>query len=94
MIKEELVSKIADDTGFRRVVVAEVINQMIANITSALENGDRVQLAGFGTFETVKRAPRMGRNPHTDEKVPIPARIVPVFTIGKGLKDAVVKECK
>ena len=44
MIKEELVSKIANDTGFRRVVVAEVINQMIANVTAALENGDKVQV--------------------------------------------------
>lgn len=93
MIKEDMVNKISNDTGLRRVVVALVIDQILKNITSALESGDKVQFAGFGTFETVKRAPRVGHNPHTRERVPIPARIVPVFTVGKSLKEAVTKEC-
>ena len=94
MIKEDMANKISNDTGIRRVLVTQVIDQMLRNITAALVSGDKVQFAGFGTFETVKRAPRVGQNPHTREKVPIPSRIMPVFTAGKGLKDAVVKECK
>ena len=53
--------------------------------------GDKVQLVGFGGFETKHREAHMGRNPRTKEPVEIPATTVPVFKAGKALKDKVAK---
>lgn len=91
MTKEELISTIADDTGYRRTEVSAIVNSMMQNITRALSQGQKVKLSGFGTFEPTYRAARMGRNPHTKEPVPIPARIMPTFKAGEKLKNAVVK---
>ena len=60
-------------------------------ITTALKEGDKVQLVGFGSFEVKNRAARTGRNPRTKEVVEIPASKVPVFKAGKALKDAVAE---
>ena len=55
-----------------------------------LVEGDKVQLVGFGTFETRERAARQGRNPRNPEEViEIPASKAPVFKAGKGLKDII-----
>ena len=62
-----------------------------AVITAALQEGEKVQLVGFGSFELKKRAARLGRNPKTKESIQIPASKVPVFKAGKALKDAVSK---
>lgn len=58
-------------------------------VTEALIEGDKVQLVGFGTFETVERKARMGRNPKTNEEIQIPECNAPKFKAGKALKDAV-----
>ena len=57
--------------------------------TLPLKKGEKVQLVGFGTFETVKRAKRKGQNPQTKEKITIPASNAPKFKAGKALKEAV-----
>ena len=92
VIKEDMIARVARETGYSRSVVANVIETTLSNITFALSKGDKVQFSGFGTFEPKKRAARTGRNPHTKEAVPIPARVLPVFTAGKYLKNAVEKE--
>jgi len=61
----------------------------IDSITEALKNGDKVQLVGFGTFETRKREARTGRNQQTGAELAIAASTAPVFKAGKALKDAV-----
>ena len=53
--------------------------------------GDKVQVSGFGTFETKEREARVGRNPHTKEAIEIPATRVPAFKASKALKDIVAK---
>ena len=58
-------------------------------VSDALTSGDRVQLIGFGTFETVERAERKGHNPKTKEEITIPASTSVKFKAGKALKDAV-----
>ena len=58
-------------------------------ITEALAREEKIQIIGFGTFETKARAERVGRNPRTKETVTIPASKVPSFKPGKALKDAV-----
>ena len=62
---------------------------IIETITSSLKDGDKVQLVGFGTFETRKRAERKGRNIQTGAEITIAAATTPVFKAGKVLKDAV-----
>lgn len=91
MIKEEVISKVSDDTGYSRAVVSNVIKSLFDNITTSVSNGDKVQFAGFGTFEPKTRAARIGRNPHTKEAVPIPARVIASFKPGNILKDAMNK---
>jgi len=58
-------------------------------VTNALSNGEKVQLIGFGTFETRNRSGRVGRNPQTGKTINIPATKVPAFKAGNKLKEAV-----
>ena len=58
-------------------------------MTKALASGDKIQIVGFGSFETKERAARTARNPRTLEPVEIPASRTVAFHAGKGLKDAV-----
>lgn len=92
MTKENLITVISQDTGIRRHKVESVFNSLIGNIAWSLSNGKKVQISGFGTFEPKKRAPRTGRNPHTNEPVPIPARVMPVFRPSNELKAVVSKK--
>ena len=91
MNKTELIQSIADATNFSKKNVEAGLNAAIDAITEALAKGEKVQIVGFGAFETKTRAERMGRNPRTGEDIPIPAAKVPVFKAGKALKDAVDK---
>ena len=92
MNKTELVAAVAEKTGFTKKDAEVAINAMVASIEDALVNGDKVQLIGFGTFETRERKARQGRNPRQPEEViQIEASKAPVFKAGKALKDAVNK---
>lgn len=92
MIKEEMIIAVAQDVGCRQSLVGEVIDSLFRNITDELSKGNKVQFAGFGSFEPKKRAERVGRNLHTNEAVPIPARIVPSFKPGARLRKAVAQD--
>lgn len=89
LIKDDIITLVCKSTGFSKYTVEEVINATLQNIVSAMSDGSSVQFAGFGTFEVKHRAARMGRNPHTNTPVPIPARVMPAFKVGSLLKDAV-----
>ena len=65
------------------------VDCVLSAITEALKKKEDVTLIGFGTFKTVKREARMGRNPQTGEKIQIESRNVPKFVPGKALKDVV-----
>ena len=91
MNKTELISLAAEHSGMTRKDTERVINAAIDAITAALVKGEKVQLSGFGTFETKEREARIGRNPHTKEAVEIPATKVPVFKASKALRDTVAK---
>ena len=88
MNKAELINAVAAATEFSKKDAEAAVTATLEAITSALKDGDKVQLVGFGSFEVKKRAARVGRNPKTNE---IPASVVPVFKAGKALKDAVAK---
>ena len=91
MNKTELVAIVAENAGLTKKDAERVVNASIDAITSALVKGEKVQLSGFGTFETKEREARIGRNPHTKEAIDIPATKVPVFKASKALRDTVAK---
>jgi DNA-binding protein HU-beta len=90
MTKVELVNAVAENANVTKKVAADAVSAVFAAIEGALAAGDKVQLVGFGSFEVRERAARMGRNPQDPSKtIEIPAKKVPVFRPGKGLKDKV-----
>ena len=91
MNKTELIAEVAVKAGLSKKDAEKALNATIDAIADALAAGDKVQLVGFGGFETKKREARMGRNPRTKETIQIPASCIPVFKAGKALKDKVSK---
>lgn len=91
MNKTELISACAESTGLSKKDSERVLNAAIDAITAALVKGEKVQISGFGIFETKNREARIGRNPHTKESITIPATRVPGFKASKALKDSVAK---
>ena len=91
MNKAELVEKIAKDADISKASAERVLNTSIDTIIKAVTKGDKVQLIGFGTFGSGKRAARVGRNPKTGEAIKIAAAKTVKFTAGKAFKDAVNK---
>lgn len=89
MNKTDLINNISNKSGLTKKDVENVLNGFLGEITEALANGDKVQLIGFGTFETRKRAGRTGRNPQTGKTIEIPESNVPAFKAGNKLKEAV-----
>ena len=89
MNKQDIVAKIADDTGISKTTAAAAVESIIAAITRSLKKGDSVSFVGFGTFKVSSRKARLARNPQTGAAIKIPKRRVPRFSAGKGLKQAV-----
>ena len=91
MNKTELIAAAAESTGLTKKDTERVLNAAIDAVTAALVNGEKVQISGFGIFETKTREARVGRNPHTKEAIQIPATRVPSFKASKALKDVIAK---
>ena len=89
MNKGELIKKVADQIGFSQKDVTLCYNALIDAVTDALKAGDKVQLAGFGSFEVKEVAAKKGVNPQTGESVDIPACKKPVMKFGKAYKDMI-----
>ncbi len=91
MNKTELVASVAEATSLSKKDAENAVSAVIASITKSLTEGEKVQIAGFGTFEVRERAERIGRDPRTSAMITIPASKTPAFKAGKALKDAVNK---
>ena len=91
MNKADLVAAVAEKAGISKKDSEKAVNAAFDAISAALVAGDKVQLVGFGAFETKERSARVGRNPKTKEEIQIPASRVPAFKAGKALKDAIAK---
>lgn len=89
MNKAELVAMVAEKASMSKKDAGVAVDSTLSAIVDAMANGDKVQLVGFGTFETKQRGERTGKNPRTGEAVKIPATTVPSFKPGKSLKEAV-----
>ncbi|MEI7024559.1 HU family DNA-binding protein [Paenibacillus sp. y28] len=89
MNKTELINKVAELTELSKKDVTKAVDAVFDAISEALQNGDKVQLVGFGNFEVRERSARKGRNPQTGEDIEIPASKVPAFKAGKSLRDGI-----
>jgi DNA-binding protein HU-beta len=89
MTKQDLIAKIAKDTGSSKAGAAAALHSMIDGITRSLKKGDAITFVGFGTFKTAQRKARTARNPQTGAAIKIPKRRVVRFSAGKALKAAV-----
>ena len=91
MNKSELIASIAEKGNLTKKDAEIALKAFIESVEETLEKGEKVQLVGFGTFETRERAAREGRNPRTKEIINIAASTVPVFKAGKEFKEKVNK---
>ena len=90
MNKAELVASMAEKGNLTKKDAETALNAFISSVEEALVKEDKVQLIGFGTFETRERKARTGRNPRKPgETIEIAAAKAPVFKAGKLLKDKV-----
>ncbi len=88
MTKSDLIQRMALELKMTKVQAGKAVNAILNEMKEALANGEDVQLVGFGSFTTANRAERTGRNPQTGQSIQIPAKTIPKFRPGKGLKDA------
>lgn len=92
MNKQELVAAMAEKANLSKKDAEAALSAFIDSVESALKNGEKVQLVGFGNFEVRERAARVGRNPQTGEEMKIAAAKVPTFKAGSVLKALVNKK--
>lgn len=91
MTKVELIAQIAENAELTKKDAEKALNATLDALTTAMVQGDKVSLVGFGTFEVRERAAHTGRNPRTGEAIEIAASKAPAFKAGKALRDAVAK---
>ncbi|WP_438351278.1 HU family DNA-binding protein [Paenibacillus sp. FA6] len=89
MNKSELISQVAEISELSKKDATKAVDAVFEAISVALQNGDKVQLVGFGNFEVRERSARKGRNPQTGEEIEIAASKIPAFKPGKALKDGI-----
>lgn len=84
--KKELVDRIAEQLGVKRVIVKRVTQQFLDEIIAELGRGNRLEFRDFGVFETKQRAARVAQNPKTMERVPVPSKRTVKFKVGRMMK--------
>ena len=87
MTKADLVRSVSAETGIIRKDVALAVDAFLESLMDSLKDGKDIEIRGFGTFKLKVRKERMGRNPKTEEKVKVPARVVPTFKFSRALKE-------
>lgn len=89
MNKSELIAALAAKAELSKKDAEKALGAFVDVVTEALKNGDKVQLVGFGTFESKERPARVARNPRTGEEIKIEASKTASFKVGKALKDSI-----
>ena len=89
MNKSELIAALAAKAELSKKDAEKALGAFVDVVTEALKNGDKVQLVGFGTFESKARPARKARNPRTGEEIKIKASKTASFKAGKALKDSI-----
>ena len=91
MNKTQLINVVAKDAGLSKKDAEAAVNSVFSAIETALVDGEKVQLIGFGSFSVKERGERTGRNPATGATITIPASKQPAFVAGRDLKAKVNK---
>ena len=91
MNKTELIAAVANAADVTKKDAERIVNATFDTIAAQMAAGERVQVSGFGIFETKERQARVGRNPQTNTTIEIPAATLPTFKPAKALKDTVSK---
>jgi DNA-binding protein HU-beta len=91
MNKEQVVARVARETGLTRADVLRVLDAFLGAVVRSLRKGEAVKLVDFGTFLVTRRRSRAGHNPRTGQPMRIPGRRWPRFSAGKGLRLAVAE---
>ena len=91
MNKTELIAKVAEKSELSKKDAEKAVAAILDTIVSAVAEGDKIQLVGYGTFEQRQRNERTGVDPRTNTKITIPASKVPAFKAGSKFKEAVNK---
>ena len=89
MTKKDIATKIAEEHSLTAKQAAAVVDTIIDTIETAVADGDKVTIPGFGTFEVRERAARTGRNPSTGETIEVSASKAPAFKAGRTFKNRV-----
>lgn len=89
MTKLELAAKIAKDANISKAAAGRAIDSLLEGITNSLKKGYKVTFVGFGTFSTVRRKEKQGRNPQTGELITIRAKTVAKFKPGAKLANSI-----
>ena len=92
MTKADIVRQIAQGTGLTKTDVAVVVDGFLESVIETLERGEHIEIRGFGTFKSVTRAPRTGRNPRTGSEVKISSRRAPIFKPSKEIRARVEQD--
>jgi integration host factor subunit beta len=87
--KKDLIDRIADETGQKRVAVKKTVQAFLDEMIAELGAGNRLEFRDFGVFEVKTRAPRVAQNPKTLEKVTVPAKNTVKFKVGRRMQEAV-----
>ena len=88
MTKSDLIDNLAKNQNHLAYKDVELaVKSLIEMMSSALSNGERIEIRGFGSFSLHYRPPRIGRNPKSGDKVELPGKYVPHFKPGKELRD-------
>ncbi|NNE20214.1 MAG: integration host factor subunit beta [Myxococcales bacterium] len=89
MTKSELIDAVAQRTKITKSRAEQVVNCVFNSMTSALEQGEGIEIRGFGSFTVREYKSYSGRNPRTGRPVPVPEKRLPFFKVGKELKELV-----
>ena len=89
MTKSDIINDVSSKTGLTKVETEAVLEGIIGTISTALKNGERVDIRGFGSFVVKERKAREARNPSTNEVIKLNLRYIPYFKVSKLLKDSV-----
>ncbi len=89
MTKDELVAKVAEQSGLKKADVQKTLDSMIETIIKTIKLGEKVNITNLGIFKVKEKNARIARNPKTGESIQVPAKKAPKFVPSKNLKEAV-----
>lgn len=89
MTKKDIVLKVSDDTNLKQIDVKRVVQKIFDCIVDALIRGEKIELRNFGVFKVKQRRSRTGRNPRTNQVIPVPPRKVVIFKAGLEMKQKI-----